>query len=75
MNMSAYVGMRQHASAFVKRVDDKSEAFQSDELESSPKGLINNKSILGVGDDKLWQALARVVDDIDDAVVDAVPRL
>ena len=31
--------------------------------------------VLGVGDDKLWQALAGVVDDVDDAVVGAGPRL
>ena len=31
--------------------------------------------VLGVGDDKLWQALAGVVDDVDDAVVGAGSRL
>ncbi len=31
--------------------------------------------VLGVVDDKLWKALAGVVDDVDDAVVGAGPRL
>ena len=30
--------------------------------------------VLGVGDNKLWQVLDRVVDDVDDAVVGAGPR-